>query len=778
MPTLTVETGVDKHLLEAAPARTWGATAAFPLLRSGDESIVLLQMPVNATRIAGKQILTATLSVPVGLLWVTQTVTIQATAAWPGGASGVTYGTKPAVTGPTANSGATGALAEGARFTIDMLPLIQALADGDPNRGWQLTTSQSTTLSQIRGFESGFDSWVLTIEYVDKPEAPTQVNPEGVVSVSKWVASVDDVDQLSKVQVQVDATPSGTGADYDSGWVSTTTGKVDLSATTANGLPSTAGNAGTFDTDINNWSGSNATLARVTTPVQAGAGALRLTATAGADMSAGPTASAAFMTPVVPGQTVHVEAYTRTASVARSARIDIQWYDASAVLLSTTTGTASNNSTSYALREVSGVAPASAAYYRPRVYVVAAAAAEIHYFDTIKVNTGTTNWTGLSNNTATFQRARVQTINGGISDWSQWFGVERIDKLSIVRDSPSGTTLWDPTPTIVAHLSGAGGTAETRWQVIITEVGNPGKQLYNSGDAITGATLNHTVPLQYKGVKVFAKDGTYDLEIRAWDRVDRVASDGDLSYLRDRTTQTLDVDGAVTAPNSLTVVSTPTTPQTYPKMMLTWARAAAPDWFVVMRDDEYLDTVDPVDYLFSAGVWKWEDETAKPNVTHAYKVRAVTIVGGVNKQSASTSAVNGTASVQGVWIRSRQHGDVLLEGDGIGDFRQVTKRQTFVMPYRDDDVDIITSQGGYRGTYEGAIDSFQSRNVDADRAVLEKIRLDQLTPVRLVWATENRRVRLIDLTVPPHPSIMPSVDRTHSVIFAFHEKPLDVALEG
>lgn len=768
MPDLTIRTGHDTFLLEAAPANSSNAQARFLQIRSGDELIPALYMPVNATRIAGKTINSAILSVPVDEDWVTQNVTIQAfDADWK--VARITYNNKPGVTGPSPSSGATGALDPGDRFEIDVTDLIQNIADGDPNYGWKLTTSQSTTASKIRGFDSGYSSFTLTVEYVDRPDTPSQLSPEGVIGINKWVVTVDDVDDLSQIQVQVDATPLPTNADYDSGWVATTRPKVDLATLLANALPSSQGNAGTFDTDINNWLTSNCSIARVTSPTpQSGAGAIRLTATAAADMFAASSNSVGSMVPVVAGQTIHVEAYSRADSTTRSTRVGLQWYDAAGVSISTDTGTSSTNSAaSWGLRELSADAPALAAYVRPRLYVLSPGAGEIHYFDTVKVNTGSTNWAGLSDGSTTYWRARVKMLDGGESLWSPWAEVTRDAKPSIVDDT--GTTIYDPSPEFEAHLSPA-GDANTRWQVIISEVGDPSNVFYNSGDDIEGADLAHQVPLRnYKGRLVFPDDGTYRREIRAWDRTDRASSQGDLPYVSQVDTITLNADGALDEPTLAVAMATPT--GEIPRPRLTITDLGTSEWVVVRRDGKFLTSFLFDDFTTGAETVVWDDESALPNTEHTYVARGGTAASGTRRISPNSNAVAITTTLTGVWLRS-DLGDLLLYGDQI-DAAQIDRRQTFERPYNGEPLDIVTAIGGIEGTATLTLDRRADDLPDAV-AMIEELRDIPHAEVRLVWGTHNIWVNLRGLSVTMSQGALFPSSPAYDVRFGFFEiDPVD-----
>jgi hypothetical protein len=599
-----VTTGFDTWVSQANAAQN-NSTGRFPALKGGgsDQYQIFVSMPLAMSRIAGKTILSATLSAPAQGNWISQTVTAQACAAsWNVGT--LKWSNRPGVTGATASSGATGALSAGQRFTIDVTALVQAIADGQPNYGWRLSTSQSTQRSTLRGFDSGLASWTLHVEVSDLLVKPTHLAPTGVIGVAKPTLIVDDLESLSAIQVQIDAAANPSSVDFDSGWVSVTTPQLNLA------------------------------------------------------------------------------------------------------------------STAYA---------------------------------------------GLSNGSTTYWRTRLKTVNGSVSAWSDWVDITRADKPSMVMDNPSGTDLWDPTPTISAHLSPA-GDAETRWQVIVQAVGDPTDVRYNSGDHIDGAALEHEIPLRWNGRKVFPVDGDYVLIVKAWDRNDRVPSPGDPTFVKTTTTVTLTSSGTVTAPAGLTLTQVTTG---YPDVIVHWTRASDPDRFLVWRDGELLKRLDPDDVRVSPGVFEWTDTTAAPNVTHTYKVRAVTDVGGgVLKQSAFSASVDIFAKVIGHWLRWDGH-DVVFDGGTIT-AEQVTKRQTFELPYAGRDIDIITAVGGHAGTFEGALDRRQD-DLEATVAALKALRFTPDEDVRLVWFTQNFPIDLKALSVVPGQEVVIPYLPGYDVKFEFSE---------
>lgn len=146
-------------------------------------------------------------------------------------------------------------------------------------------------------------------------------------------------------------------------------------------------NQSTLDVDTTGWSATtNCAISRVTTPVKSGAGALALTSSAAGDMAASTST-----VEVVEGQSYTATAQVRTAANGRSAKVSIDFYDAAGALLLAVEGTTSTDTTSYAARTVTGVAPFKTSSARVRVtFAATAAASEIHYVDEIALHPGTT----------------------------------------------------------------------------------------------------------------------------------------------------------------------------------------------------------------------------------------------------------------------------------------------------------------------------------------------------------------------------------------------------
>jgi hypothetical protein len=147
-----------------------------------------------------------------------------------------------------------------------------------------------------------------------------------------------------------------------------------------------------FETNTTGWVGNNATLAQVATPVRSGVGAMRLTATAAADMSAD-TPSGTSGTPVVAGAAYVLVGWFRTAVTSRSCKMRVDWYNSGGGLVSSSDpATVVDLTTAYTASEFRVTAPGTAAYARIRAMVTAPAAGEVHYVDAALL--GSTRFSG------------------------------------------------------------------------------------------------------------------------------------------------------------------------------------------------------------------------------------------------------------------------------------------------------------------------------------------------------------------------------------------------
>lgn len=147
----------------------------------------------------------------------------------------------------------------------------------------------------------------------------------------------------------------------------------------------TGDNAG-FEGSLGTWvNDTNATVTRTTAQDHTGVASMGVTAVAAANAIARHVSAAANGIPVMPGGRYYVAAWFRAATTTRTVRVGVRWYDAGSVLLSTTTSSSAIESTTgFALAEMAAVAPTSAAFAVVIAQIEAPAAAELHYVDDVQ----------------------------------------------------------------------------------------------------------------------------------------------------------------------------------------------------------------------------------------------------------------------------------------------------------------------------------------------------------------------------------------------------------
>ncbi|HET7689339.1 MAG TPA: DNRLRE domain-containing protein [Nocardioidaceae bacterium] len=155
-------------------------------------------------------------------------------------ASKLNWNNKPGVVGVISET-TVGALDDGDVIDIDVTTHLQTVAGGSPHYGWRITTTGAST-HKIYGLNAGRFKPVLIVEWSNKPQAPTSLEPSGgAVGTDKPVLTFDYPDvtgatALVAVQVQIDAANDFSAADFDSGEVATTVPELDLADTAYAGL--------------------------------------------------------------------------------------------------------------------------------------------------------------------------------------------------------------------------------------------------------------------------------------------------------------------------------------------------------------------------------------------------------------------------------------------------------------------------------------------------------------------------------------------------------------
>jgi len=330
-----------------------------------------------------------------------------------------------------------------------------------------------------------------------------------------------------------------------------------------------------------------------------------------------------------------------------------------------------------------------------------------------------------------------------------------------VMDSPSGTLLSDPSPTILAHITT--GTL-SGWRIRVAAGTDKTRIRYDSGKRVaSGTSIAHTIPFKNSDdVKIFKDDTSYWLNVMAFDTYDREATVGDPTYVETWVLVTFNDDGAVTAPVLTSVVQ----PANLPKARLQWTRGSAPDNWIVLRDGEKRARLDPADVTAGGGTYTWTDpEYTEAFETHTWTVKAMV----ANVQGPPSNGIEFTPTLSGVWLVDDATGlGVPLKGVDVTDWVRLDKSAVYKTLRGQASVIIIDSQEGLSGSYKGTLrdSSYVGRVTAISR--LRAFKDDPNTPVWLLAGDLSIKVRLMNLSWSPHPDMTPS-NLGDQVSFSFEQ---------
>lgn len=241
MTTQTIRTGQNVVVVQDTPTRNYSDPKWPRVITSEVRTLLLMPMPNLRDEVVNSDIL----SVPVAEDLEPQTISVQALdGKWD--SDRVTWSgpnAQPDVVGVVCQEVVTVTIPKGDRLEIDITDIAQAVANGQRNHGFRISTDDATG-AVFRGFRSGNDSWRQVIETSDQAEQPENVTPAGVISLEKWVCQLNDYDELIAMRVQVDPLQDGDDPEFDSGFETTTEPILDLA---------TEGYGGLADTAVTSW---------------------------------------------------------------------------------------------------------------------------------------------------------------------------------------------------------------------------------------------------------------------------------------------------------------------------------------------------------------------------------------------------------------------------------------------------------------------------------------------------------------------------------------------
>ena len=235
-----VRSGLDATVKSAYPNATYGKATRLQVKSTTHESFIFFRSPIpqNAAMTASSGVLRIKNAVAIT---GSVTVTVQRVGASPKW-SRLTWNNKPGVVGSAVSQTIVNPTTSD-WFELDVAAHLQAIANGSPNYGWKITTT-STTLVRLYSLNAAQYKPTLVAEWTDKPDIPNVLHPVNGKAVATNKPTVRMTysdpggdDALDAVQIQIDAAGDFTsGIDFDSGWVTSTTPELDMSATAYAGL--------------------------------------------------------------------------------------------------------------------------------------------------------------------------------------------------------------------------------------------------------------------------------------------------------------------------------------------------------------------------------------------------------------------------------------------------------------------------------------------------------------------------------------------------------------
>ena len=147
-------------------------------------------------------------------------------------------------------------------------------------------------------------------------------------------------------------------------------------------------NQASFETDTTGWAAvTNCSISRSTSQYSSGVASLAVLSGSAGDMTASTTSATKFT--VTPNNKFSATAEFKAGATPRACSVGIVWLTSAGATISTSYGTAENDSTS-AWNEcnVNATAPATAAYAQVIVKVASAGSSETHYIDKVAFHAG------------------------------------------------------------------------------------------------------------------------------------------------------------------------------------------------------------------------------------------------------------------------------------------------------------------------------------------------------------------------------------------------------
>jgi hypothetical protein len=368
-----------------------------------------------------------------------------------------------------------------------------------------------------------------------------------------------------------------------------------------------------------------------------------------------------------------------------------------------------------------------------RVQVDAAGNFTTPAFDTGFVTSGDPQYdlssgtfTALASGASTQWRVMTRDGDGNVSIWSDPATFSYRPSPVLVMDSPVTGTIGDPTPDVIAHMT---GETMTQWRVRVLDAADNVRWDTGRRDG----PLSITVPERNSdGDRVIHRDdATYTFDVRAWGSIARAVAVGLPAYVAVQTNVLFDDDIGVVVPTNFAAAA-PALGD--PRITFSWDRTTPPVAAVILDNGAVYARLDSDDWTLNAGHYTWTDRGyADPYVQHSYTIRALDVVSGNRKRSKPSNTVNYTPVGIDVWLVP-DDGSAPIRFEtkaSIDSFVMVDRRATFKPLNRNVNVSIVYGQEGVSGTFTGLLSAQQNQVGAVSR--LKAIRSNPYARPRLVW---------------------------------------------
>lgn len=237
MATATVRSGTDTTVTAARPNRADSGASRLTLLDGARESFIFFPSPVPA----GATVVSAQLRLYVAGGDATTPTVVVHKVTERASLTRLTWDTRPTV-GTILDAVGLIDPADGDEVLLNVTSAVQSDANGGSNFGFRLTAVDDTEVLRLYSLEAGELQPQLIVEWSEAPQAPTGLQPDGVVSITHPDLGFDFRDflgntDLDAVQVQVDPAMDGDAPFYDSGAFVTSSAEFYLYDSGYTGVP-------------------------------------------------------------------------------------------------------------------------------------------------------------------------------------------------------------------------------------------------------------------------------------------------------------------------------------------------------------------------------------------------------------------------------------------------------------------------------------------------------------------------------------------------------------